>query len=297
MSNSNQNTRIKNLLSEDNVVGIYKDLKQHYTANQRHVFYQQLQVYITKVGQALATVLYPNVTVNTYLQSINLICDKVIKDKEMKRLLDALQINEKGNTVKHRNKNIEKSNLDNAINLYNELIKKIITSTSLNAFSVCYITKKNKKEDNLFYEESFHKYIKLDDIDMEVKLSPKYELDKYAKQVKSKLTVYWPTGKDNRRISIQVFHKKQHCELGSLEEIDIEKPNGKVSIPLTISESLLNNRNLEIRVKITLYYGRTNSYTTGVLFWKEDHYYTSYDEDTSTEIDLWVNYFNDNERK
>lgn len=272
----NAETKATELLRQDNTIAIKKSLDVYITKNYKTKFVQDMQVYITKIGLVLNSCISsgPKMGAHTYLGSIDFICNKLLKNTFLHKVLkEGLGINDGGNTVKHNIKDID-VDFDLTLKNYNLLISEIIKKTGLHAFKICYLNKtKSERDVPVIDEERHHKYFMADGVKFQLKLNERYEVDPYAKTVSTKITLYWPDGARGKYASVYVKCNKDNRILCSREHIDISKSNSKEAIHFKCNENELDRRVLyatvivKVEKKIQQYCG-----TTGILFWKEDHY-------------------------
>jgi hypothetical protein len=195
----------------------------------------------------------------------------------------AIDINDNGNDMKHAIKDL-KIDIDFTLTQYNELISQLIKKTKLDAFKVCYISKaknikpKNVRDIPIAEDQRHHKYFTVNNFKMELKISPDYTVDPYAKVLFSKVTLYWPQGRTGFFADVLIKNAKNKSVVGEVKRLDLARDNSKHAFPLRCSEKDLNRRVLELEVTITLCKKKEVRYTTGALFWKSSHSYDSFEE-------------------
>ena len=271
VNNANQIAAKK--LGMDNSVGAYKSAATAMQHGYRHQFASSMQTYVTKIGLILSDcVVSPKISTGTYLGSIDYICKKLLKNIQLYNVMRAIEINDAGNEVKHTIKDVD-LNIDFILKQYNSFVTEIVKATGLNAFKKCYLNKeRNARDIPLVAEEKHHKYFVVNNTKFQLKISPNYTVDQYSKKLTSKITIYWPEGKANHFIDVQIKNPKNNNRLmGSIDKLDISNPNSKHAFVLNCSEADLDRRVLYLTVNITLYKQNSSTVTTGALFWKETH--------------------------
>lgn len=271
----NANKIAESILHRNNVVSVKKSLDFHAKNGHQTEFASHLQIYITKIGLILEECTAPQykMRAHTYLGSIDFICKKILKMPALYNVMEAIEVNSQGNTVKHQIKDV-KINIDFTINTYNNLISEIIKATKLNAFKACYLNKHSSKRDvPVIDEERHHKYFMVGKTKFQLKLNERYEIDPYAKSISTKITLYWPDGTPNKYASIYIKCKTTNRILSSFEHIDISHPNSKKAIHFTCRESDLDRRVLYLSVIVKVEKKeQVLTHTTGALWWKQEHY-------------------------
>ena len=264
----NANKKIEGLLKRDNVVEIYDDMVKNLVEKRRTVFVEQLQVYVTKIGIILSDCAkHVKLTNNNYSSSVNYICDKIIYNQKMNLNMRFLRINDNGNLVKHSIEDVELY-MDELKNEYNNFIKEIINVTGFTALNKCLIVIKPSTRDiPLITEEKHHKYFAIDKCKFQLKICPKYSIDRYTKKISSKLTLYWPQTKYGYYARVRIINPINNRIISEKRNIDLNENilnqrDGKYAIQLNFSEADLDRRvlNLMVDVDITKKVTESRSY-------------------------------------
>lgn len=271
-----------NYLKRDNIVSTKKVLEINIKNSYTHKFIQELQIYVTKIGLVLNDCLEDiNIRAHTYLGSIELICKKVIKNDQLFNVMKVIDINTSGNTMKHEIEDI-KIDIEYTLKQYNNMISELIKATKIQAYKQCFLNKKQNVRDVAFStEKKHHKYFVIEDklnnrkVKMQIKINPNYEYDLYSKTAKSKVTIFWPEGYEQYFINISVINTKNKRVMASKKEVHINNNEGKIAIWFTFNENDLDRRVIYFDVKIELLVNKVYNYTTGILFWKENHSYST----------------------
>lgn len=287
----NANDIASNKLKMNNVVSAYKSVKTAVDNNYIHQFALSLQVYITKLGLILNECVSDiNINAYTYLGSLDFICLRILNNRQLYKVMRVIDINDNGNDMKHNLKDL-KIDIDFTLKQYNELISQIVKATKLNAFKVCYINRgsntkpRNLRDVPIAEDQRHHKYFTVNNFQLQLKISPDYTVDHYAKVLCSKLTMYWPQGRTDCYADVFVKNVKTGANVAKIEKMDLSKNNAKHAFPLRCSERDLDRRVLKLEVTITLFKKKLNYYTTGILFWKQDHFYDRFEQvETKKEI-------------
>ena len=283
----NANDIARKALKQDNTYAVYKSLTDMINHNYKHMFSTSFQMYVTKIGLALsncsADIKMQN---HTYLGSLDFICKKVIKNPPLYNVMRAIGMNDAGNTMKHDNRDLTHIDIEFVLKQYNEMISQLVKTTNLDAFKMCYLNKgKNQRDVPLIKEEKHHKYFTINNFQLQLKICPTYTVDNYQKILKSKLTLYWPKGRDNCYADVTVKNKKTGKVMGTVEKLNLSKDDSKHVFPLHCKENDLDRRVVTLAVTITLYRQTKEYYTTGALFWKSYHSYDSFSKiEEKTEV-------------
>ena len=262
----------------DNVIATKKALETNINHSYKTKFFQELQIYVTKIGIALSKCVQDvKITTNTYLGSIDYICKKVLKNKQLYDVMRAIHVNDEGNKVKHSNKNVE-GDIEYTLKQYNQFVSEIIKGTKINSFKLFYLNKKkNVRDIPLVEEKRHHKYFMIKNVKFQLKINENYEIDLYEKKGYSKLTLYWPEANKGYAVNVVLTNPLNGRILGSINELEIDKFNSKHAFKLIFNESDLDRRILKIKVKVELLKLTDHYYETGALFWKKTHKYSRYD--------------------
>lgn len=107
-----------------------------------------LQTLVLKIGLIVSECLVsPKMSgLGNYLNSIDYLCHRVIRDDSLYRYLKADDVNGNANTVKHTIEHKTSLDFDEIIRHYNELISKTIAVTRLNPLKTYYIVVGSKKD-------------------------------------------------------------------------------------------------------------------------------------------------------
>ena len=276
---SNANEKAKEIFKRKNLIAARKAVEFHIKNNHKTKFATELQIYVTKIGLALQECVEPphRMKTNTYLGSIEFICKKILSNTPLYNIMRAIEINSNGNTDKHNIKDID-INIDFTLKNYNMLISEIVKNTGLSAFKTCYLNKpQNSRDIPIVDETRHHKYFIVGGVNFQLKLNERYEVDPYSKTISSKITLYWPEGKKGNFVSITVKAAKSGRTICAKSRQDISQPNSKVALKFKCSEDEVERRVLYLTVTIkTEVQDIEYAGTTGILFWKEDHYKTVY---------------------
>ena len=259
-------------LSLDNVVAPKKQLQVLATKKFETMFASTAQIYITKLGLILSHCYeHAELRANTYLGSIDFICNKVLKDKTLYNVFYHFGLNTQGNAVKHSIENVDIS-IETTVSQINLLISRIVSSTNIKAFKKALLNTKNNNNSRdvpISYDNKEHKYFMIGDFKAELKISPNYSIDPYEKKIVAKLTLFWPVGKPGYKCDIEATNLINQ-RLISKKGISIDRDESKISIPLKCNESDLNRRVLKLKVNISIYEEKTEHYVTG-FFVKKQH--------------------------
>lgn len=267
-------------LNKDNFVSTKKALEANLKYNHKQKFFQELQIYITKLGIAISDCsLDYHITRNTYLGAIDFLCKKVVGKTQLHSVMKAININNAGNIMKHEIEDI-KGDIDYTVKQYNQLISELIFATKLNSLKQCYLSKKENIRDVAFIEEQkHHKYFAIHDkrknkaIKFQLKLNPNYNLDPYTKTASSKITLFWPEANRGYSADVEIINTKTNKVIAKKQKISLQKEESKSIFALKFNENDIDRRVLSLKVRINLYRLTDKSYTTGHLFWKKNHSY------------------------
>lgn len=282
---------VKNHLKKDNIVATRKALENNVNHSYKHKFFQELQIYITKIGLVLSDCLEDTkIKNNTYLGSIEFICKRIIKKEQLYSVMRAISINDAGNQMKHSINDIS-GDIEFTLKQYNNMISELVKTTNIQAFKQCYLNKKQNVRDVAFNTElKHHKYFIIKDmynnkdVKIQAKINPLYEYDQYSKTAKSKITLFWPEGNPGYYINVSVVNTKNKKTMVTAKEVSIGKSEEKVALNFTFNENDLSRRVISVDVKVDLLINKEHYYSTGILFWKDYHsYYTKENVTTHTE--------------
>lgn len=279
----NANKKAEDLLKRDNIVAAHKSALEAMQKKYRHKFVESLQIYVLKIGMVLCEcVPGQSLKANTYLGSLDFICNKVLQNKQLYNVMRAIEINEGGNAMKHSIDDVN-VNIDFVVNQYNNFISEIVKNTNLSAFKKCYLVVKSKNERDIPIAKDaiHHKYFTINNLKFQLKISPDYTVDQYSKKLTSKITLYWPDGYNDWYADVEIKNDRTHKIMGHAEKLNLSSGNDKHAFALTCGEKDLDRRKLDLTVKITLFKKKNRMYTTGALFWKKEHSESYYEEITA----------------
>ena len=210
----NADVILKDHFYRNNVMATRKALEANIKNNYIQKFFQELQIYVTKIGIALSECVEDVCLYNkTYYRTIEFICLKLLKNKQMFDVMEAIGINDKGNAMKHSNNDV-KGSIDYTLSQYNQFISQIYKATKLQNIKLFFINrKKNDRDIELIKEEKHHKYFMINDVKFQFKINPNYTLDPYTKTAQSKITLFWPEGKKDFYVDLFVVNEKNYQEI------------------------------------------------------------------------------------
>ena len=91
---SNAESIIEKEFRLDNVIATKKTLETNIANSYKTKFFQELQIYVTKIGIALSKCVQDvKMTTNTYLGSIDYVCKKILKNRQLYEVMRAIKIN------------------------------------------------------------------------------------------------------------------------------------------------------------------------------------------------------------
>lgn len=268
---SNAESIASTKLVEKSTIALYLSLKSCKENNYETVFIQSLQSYVTRLGLILKECViepvykYPT----TLLGSIDYICKDIINDKSLHQIFKkVLGINEDGNNIKHSLKNVD-TNINSVVDQYNLLIKRIISTTDIQAFKKCFINEK-KVSNNLFDDNRCQKFGMLNNVKFDARILPIYQIDKYARTVKIKIKLKWFKAKYGQALKLSISSKNKTLFTGGPFNIS---SNGYKSFVFSVPENCLDGRIIFLDCELSLLHEESKyTHTTGVLWWKQDHY-------------------------
>ena len=267
-------------LNKDNFVSTKKALEANLKYNHKQKFFQELQIYITKLGIAISDCSQDcHISRNNYLGAIEFLCKKVVGKTQLYSVMKAININSAGNIMKHEINDIN-GDINYTLKQYNQLISELIFATKLQSLKQCYLSKKDNIRDVAFIEEQkHHKYFAINDksrnktIKLQLKLNPNYNLDPYTKTASSKITLFWPEENRGYSADVEIINTKTNKVIANKQKVSLQKEESKSIFALKFNENDIDRRVLSLKVKINLYRLTDKSYTTGHLFWKKNHSY------------------------
>lgn len=250
----NANKIAEEKLKLDNVIAAYKSVVTAMNNNYRHPFATSLQIYITKLGLILSECSQDvKMSVNTYLGSIDYICLKLLNNRALYNIMRNIEINNTGNSVKHSLEDIE-IDIDLTLTQYNQFVSEIIKATQLIAFKRCYLNKgKNLRDVPIAEDAKHHKYFTVNNIQFQLKISPDYTVDQYTKKLRSKITLYWPKGREGFFVGVTVSNDKSTRIMARMDKLAVSGDNSKHAFELICGETDLDRRVLYLTVQIELY--------------------------------------------
>ena len=271
---SNANDKAKQLLAEKATTQIYDAVVDSVKKNTEVVFATNFQNYVTRLGIILSNCITDlKMETNTYLGSIDYICERVLGSSQMRKLMRAIEVNELGNYGKHSLHNIHIS-IDECLHQYNNMIKAIIQTTGLDAFNVCYISngetmpenrgaapvqpqpqpqpqpepEKKKKAIHLLKREPSHSYGCIAGVKYEFVFLEDYDVDPYYRKVKANIDLVLPGANQGKVLSV-AFKSKRGKELDRLERIALRTPD-TYHFEVTIGENELVGERAVIVVEL-----------------------------------------------
>lgn len=283
MINANANQVIANELHEKSTAAYFKSLITDVNNRYETRFATDMQIYVTRLGIiASKAVTGRHITANTYLGSIDFLCNTLLKNSNLYNMLRAIEVNSEGNSGKHSAKNI-KTDIEECVRQYNRLIRALV-DIGLDAFSICYVKLHvvDYRDRKVFKERYEEKFGILEGTKFKVTLSRNVQLDPYTKTVAAKLNISWVDCMEDQAFVVEVFSNDQLIE--KKENIDLTDPRKSVDIIARVNEDQLDRRKLTLKVRLTLMKGEKQWYSTGILFWKEYHSYKTPKKAGSTEI-------------
>ena len=193
--------------------------------------------------------------------------------KTRQRLMRAIGVNDAANDGKHQIRNVHVS-IEDVLDVYNKMIEELVTATGLTALNICHLKKKQDvREVAIFDEKKSVRYGQIANVKYQLRLSPDYKADPYAKKVETTLTVFWPEAYEHMFLNVTVNNNKNHKVLAAKQGIDLSKA-GRWSLRISLHESDLDRRVLSVNVTIQLMKEQEQTTVTGHLFWKKEHSYT-----------------------
>lgn len=279
-----KNDKINNKIMSKRIQADIKSVKTAYINGYNTVFARDIQVLITTLGLLIAEAYGHELKPSTFLGSIDYLCLKILKNKEIHKFMKDLEINDQGNNSKHTLKEVIVNN-DECIHQYNHLVDELIAKTTFDSLKKMKIYKTQKKENNLniFKEFKSVRYELVGKNNMTFKLSPYYSFDKYAKKAKIDLTIIWEKESDEfveLTITNTKTGKKKNVNPFDLDDklkktIEIQCKEDDLSSDNVISIDLYMELHRTIEVKKTKIVKERHPYETGHLFWKKTEYYTT----------------------
>ena len=282
----NANQIISKELHEKSTAAYYKSLVDAVNNKYQTKFVSDMQIYVTRIGIIVSSVVEGrHITYNTYLGSIDYLCNAVLKNKNLYSILRAIEINTEGNLGKHSIKNIS-ADIEECVRQYNRLIKGLI-DVGLTEFSISYLklNAKEYRDKEIFIEKYEEKFGTLAGTKFKVELSKHTSLDPYDKTITTQLIVSWPNSHSNRKFNIELLVKDRI--VGRKDNIILAN-SGKQNFTICVKESDLERRKLTVKVKLSLVEDREGTYETGFLFWKKQHKYTNQVKMGTTEVILSI---------
>ena len=160
----NSDKILNNYLNKDNFIATKKTLETNLKYNYKNKFFQELQIYITKLGIAISNCSQDcHISRNTYLGAIEFLCKKVVGKTQLYSVMKAININSAGNIMKHEINDIN-GDINYTLKQYNQLISELIFATKLQSLKQCYLSKKDNIRDVAFIEEQkHHKYFAINE--------------------------------------------------------------------------------------------------------------------------------------
>ena len=263
---SNANDKAKQLLAEKATTEIFEAVVDAVKKGTEVVFATNFQNYVTRLGIILSNCITDiRMETNTYLGSIDYICEKVLGSSQMRKLMRAIEVNELGNYGKHSLHNIRIS-IDECLHQYNNMVRAIIQTTGLDAFNICYISngetmpenrgdapkvdqkkeaapapapapEKKKKAIHLLKREPSHSYGCIAGVKYEFVFLEDYDVDPYYRKVKANIDLVLPGANQGKVLSV-AFKSKRGKELDRLERIALRTPD-TYHFEVTIGENEL----------------------------------------------------------
>ena len=278
----NANQIISKELHKKSTAAYYKSLVDAVNNKYQTRFVSDMQIYVTRIGIIVSSVVEGrHITYNTYLGSIDYLCNVVLKNKNLYSILRAIEINTEGNLGKHSIKNIS-ADIEECVRQYNRLIKGLI-DVGLTEFSISYLklNAKEYRDKEIFIEKYEEKFGTLAGTKFKVELSKNTKLDPYDKTITTQLIISWPNSHSKRKFNIDLFVKNR--TVGKKDNIVLANP-GKQNFTIRVKERDLDRRKLTVKAKLSLVEDRESTYETGFLFWKKQHTYTSEVNVATTEV-------------
>lgn len=271
----NSNEVIGKKLREKSMVDLYKTILYAVNSRNETSFMSTIQSYITRIAIIISNQSMTNkIENNNYQQAIEYLGD-ILQNNSLKKMLQAVEVNEQGNKVKHTIKNVE-ADIKECLHQYNRMIYDIINKFGLQAFKICYIKynynpdgKKDAPE--LFEEKNDEKFEAIKSVKFSAAFSEEFTLDVYKKTLNTALVISWPERYQDYLLNVTVRNSMGYT-LGKKENIALDEISSCM-VSVSAPKEGLAGRKLNVTVKVECFKKKRSTYSTGALFWKKEHEY------------------------
>ena len=282
----NANQIISDELHQKSNYAFFKSLIDDINNRYETRFAPDMQIYVTRLGIIISGVSSKHIKNNTYLGSIEYLCIDLLKNRNLYNMLRAVGINDEGNTAKHRKSDVN-LDIEECVRQYNRLIQALI-DLGLTAVSICRLKLQavDYRDQKVFEEKYEEKYGSLAGTKFAVKLSKNVKLDPYEKTITTNLTVSWPNSNSKRYFNIEVLNNNK--VIGKKDNVSLANGSGFQNFTVCVKENQLDRKKLTVQVRLSLVEEKEKYYTTGILFWKKTHSYTTQNDVDSTEVTVSI---------
>ncbi len=269
----NSNEVIEKELREKSTVELYKIILYAVNSKNETAFMSNMQSYITRIAIIISDLSLTNkIEGNKYWQAIEYLGD-ILQNNSLKKLLQAIEVNEQGNIVKHTKKNVE-ADIKECLHQYNRMINDLINKLGLQALKICFIqynyNPDGKREaTELFEEKNDEKFAAIKSVKFSVALSEEFTLDCYNKTLNTSLIVCCPEKYQDYLLNVEVRNTMGYM-LGKKGNISLDEI-GNCKVSVSAPKDGLDGRKLNITVKVKCFKKKRLTYSTGALFWKKEH--------------------------
>lgn len=279
----NANEIITSKLHEKTTASIYKDLITAINTRNDSKFVINMQIYVTRLGIITSSVIIGEHIESgvrkadsgrivkdqrSYPHAVNYMCNKILKQEYLGKILLALPVHGEANKEKHTDKNIIDIDIEEYLRYYNRLIDALV-EYGLEAFSISKLRYNavNYRDQKIFEDKYDVKYFTLDNVKLKVELLKNISLDEYKKTVNTQLNIFWPEVIKNRAINVKININDRIVD--QQRNIDLST-NDYPTFTIEAKEEELDRKKLSITISLTLIKYIFKTYTTGFWLWKKE---------------------------
>lgn len=287
----NSNEVIEKELREKSTVELYKIILYAVNSKNETAFISNMQSYITRIAIIISDLSLTNkIEGNKYWQAIEYL-GNILQNNSLKKMLQAVEVNEQGNKVKHSKDNVE-ADIKECLHQYNRMINALIKKFGLQALKICFIQynyNPDGKRDapELFEEKNDEKFAAIKGVKFSVALSEKFTLDCYSKTLDTSLIIAWPEKHLDFLFNVEVRNSTGYI-LGKKDNIFLDEI-GSYNVVISAPKERLDGRKLNITIKVECFKRKrrmTYTYSIGVLDWKKEYEYDGNECVGETELTL-----------
>jgi hypothetical protein len=255
--------------------GIQEDIKYHHIIS----FSSQMSMFTVHLALTISDCLVqPKMpSEGKYWIALSYLCQDILHDKSLYFHMQASLINDNANATKHSLKANAPVDLDETLDFYNKMVKDLAQKLGLNKLSFFQFSKPAAVDDP-FQTKPFEKKCRVYGHDITIILHQNYRLDEYTHVALQKTTIKWDKTSGDK-LTYTFFSTTQNCILGTGTEMMDLKQEIHPYINVTEMDSTETplGRKVQVMVRIQIDHlflipkKRKVHYTTGILFWEEEH--------------------------